>query len=597
METWDQTLFRAIEGNVRGHNVPEQEVKDLIRLGIERKAIPAGRGLWFSGSPSHSKIGGAALNNCWYVNSSDWQNFVIAQDLLMLGGGVGMSVEHRFTSKLPKIRKGVSVAHRATKDADFIVPDSREGWCELTRRVLESYFVTGKSFSYSTVCLRGYGEAIKGFGGTASGPLPLIQFIENLCGILESRAGRHLRPLDAADIITATGQMVVSGNVRRSAIIILGDAWDKDYLKAKRWDLGTIPSHRACANYSVVAEDIDDFHPLYWETYRQGEAFGIINRKNIRQFGRMGEQKRDTAEGVNPCGEATLEPFEPCNLQEIALPNIDSEQEFILAARLMHRWGKRVTLENYHHEEINEVIRRNRRIGTGITGCLASPLFSPYVLDKVYACIQDENVAYSRQLGIAESIRTTVIKPSGTVSKLLDMKGYEGIHAAYSRYIIQRVRFATNDPLIPLLRQAGHFIEPVKLLGGGFDHGTQVVDFYEKAPDGCPVADEDFDTWKQLHAVQIAQEHWSDQSVSASVYYKKSEIPKVKEWLANNLKNVKTISFLCHDDHGFEQAPKQAITKEQYERLSSKIKDIEIEGIGEGQMESLECEGGVCPIK
>jgi ribonucleoside-triphosphate reductase len=598
LENWSEIIERAVLGNVRGHNVPEQEIKELIKLGTERKAIPAGRGLWFSGSPSHSALGGIALNNCWYLNSMYWENFVRAQDLLMLGGGVGLSVEHRFTSKLPKIKKDVQIVHKSTRDADFIVPDSRDGWCKLTKLVLKSYFETGESFSYSTYCLRGAGEPIKGFGGVSSGPLPLIQFVSNLSSILSTRAGNHIRPIDAADIITCIGEMVVSGNVRRSAIIVIGDCWDKEYLKAKRWDLGLLPSYRSCANYSVVCDDYDDLHPLFWKTFEQGEAFGIINRKAIQKFGRMGELKKDSAEGVNPCGEATLESNEPCNLQEIALPNLESEDEFVRAAVLMHRYGKRVTLEKYHHEEIQIVVDRNRRVGTGITGCLASPLFRPDILDRAYQAIQKENIAYSAELGIPESIRTTVVKPSGTVSKVLDMDGYEGIHAAYSRYIIQRVRFAANDSLIPQLRAAGHHIEPVKKLDGTLDHGTLVVDFYVQAPDGCPVADEDWDSWKQLDIYKLAQKHWSDQAVSVSVYYNKSDIYRIKDWIRDNLKEIKTISFLCHSDHGFAQAPKEKITKEQFEKLSAEIKSIDIDRIDEGNgLDGLECEGGICPIK
>ena len=392
--------------------------------------------------------------------------------------------------------------------------------------------------------------------------------------------------------------MVVSGNVRRSAIIILGDCWDKDYLKAKRWDLGLLPSYRAYANYSVVCDDYDDLHPLYWKTFYHGEAFGIINRKNIQKFGRMGELKADTAEGVNPCAEATLESKEPCNLQEIALPNLDSEDEFVEAAVLMHRYGKRVTMEKYHHADIQEVIYRNRRVGTGITGCLSSPLYSPLILDRVYAEIQRENKSYSKKLGIPESIRTTVVKPSGTVSKVLDMYGYEGIHAAYSRYIIQRVRFAANDPLRLLLRDAGHHIEPVKKLDGTQDYGTLVVDFYVQAPDGYPVADEDWDTWKQLDVYKTAQRHWSDQSVSVSVYYDRREIDKIKTWIQYNLCEIKSISFLCRDAHGFVQAPKEKITKLVFEKLSSKIKPIDVDKIGEGgEIDGLECEGGICPVK
>lgn len=598
LENWNQTVERAVMGNVRGKNVPESEIKELIKLATERKAGPAGRGYWFSGAPSQERIGGAALNNCWFLTAAEWENFVISQDLLMLGGGVGLSVEHQFVSKLPKVKKDVVIFHKGTKDADFIVPDSREGWCELTRRVLESFFVTGKSFSYSTVCVRGYGEAIVGFGGTASGPLPLVKFIENLSSIFLPRAGKHMRPIDAADIITATGEMVVAGNVRRSAIIILGDGWDKEYLKAKRWDLGNIPTHRSCANYSIVCSDVEDVHPLFWKTYEQGEPFGIVNRENIQKYGRMGELKPDTAIGMNPCAEATLENGEPCNLTEMALCNMEREEEFIKASRLMQRYAKRVTMEYYHHKISSDVIKRNRRTGNGITGCLASPLFTPEVLDRAYAAIQDEDRSYSKELGIPLSKRTTVVKPSGTMSKVLDCMGYEGLHAAYSRHFIQRVRFASNDPLVDKLRLAGHYIEPVVKFDGSNDPQTLVADFYVKAPEGQPVADENWDTWKQLDVLKMAQKHWADQAVSVTVYYKREDIGQLKTWLTENLQYLKSISFLCHSDHGFKQAPKETITQEQYEKLAAKIKPIDADEISEGSMvEGMECEGGVCPVR
>jgi ribonucleoside-triphosphate reductase len=464
--------------------------------------------------------------------------------------------------------------------------------------VLESYFVTGKPFTYSTVCVRGYGEPIVGFGGVASGPLPLVRFVETLSAILVARGGKHVRPIDAADLLTATGEMVVAGNVRRSAIIILGDCWDKEYLKAKRWDLGSIPTHRSCANYSVICEDIEDLHPLFWKTYEQGEAFGIVNRTAIQKYGRMGELKPDSATGTNPCGEATLENGEPCNLAEIPICNLESQEEFIKVSRLMLRYTKRVTMEKYHHAVTQAVIERNRRVGIGITGCLASNLFVPEVLDKAYAAIQEEDQKYSKELGIPTSKRTTLCKPSGTMSKVMDCNGYEGIHAAFSRYIVQRIRVASNDPLIPRLRAAGHKMEPVLLFDGTLDQQTQVVDFYVQAPNGYPVADEDWNTWKQLDTLKFAQKHWADQAVSVTVYYERTDIPKIKEWLAQNLSSVKSISFLCHSDHGFKQAPKEAITAEQYQKMSAKIKPIKLDDVGEGSMiEGLECSGGTCPVR
>ena len=205
LENWTDTVDRVIRGNVQGHNVSEEEIARLRYYLINRKAGPAGRGWWYSGAPSHKKLGGVALNNCWFVAGDTWENFVLAQDLLMLGGGVGMSVEHRFVSKLPRVKKDVVVVSKDTKDADYIVPDSREGWNELTRRVLESYFVTGRSFSYSTVCVRAAGEPILGFGGTSSGPKPLVAFVEKVCAILKSREGKMVKPLDAADLLCSIG--------------------------------------------------------------------------------------------------------------------------------------------------------------------------------------------------------------------------------------------------------------------------------------------------------------------------------------------------------------------------------------------------------
>lgn len=600
-ETWEQTVDRVIKGNtepfIGTEALEPDEIAKLRDIMLSRKAMPAGRGLWFSGTQSQKDIGGMGLNNCSFMAMDNWGKFVIAQDYLMLGSGVGLSVEHKYVSKLPKIKNTLEIRHEKSKDADFIVPDSREGWCKLTKKVLQSYFVTGKSFTYSTICLRDAGEPIKRFGGKASGSLPLIDYVTKLTDILNARAGKHIRPIDAVDIVCSIGEMVVSGNVRRSAIIILGDSWDKEYLKAKRWDLGAIPTQRAMANFSVVCDDTADLHPLFWETYAHGEPFGIVNVKNMRKYARIGTLKADNAIGTNPCAEIPLADGEVCNLQEIFLPNLESEEEFKECARLMFRWGKRVSMETYHEPLTDRIVKKNSRIGVGITGCLQSDLYNPFVLDEVYETIQKENTKYSEVLSIAPSIRTTTVKPSGTLSLLGDCTA--GIHPAFSRYYIRRVRFASNDALLPVLREAGHPIEPVKRLDGTLDHNTQVVSFFCKTPDGTPCADEDWTLEKQLEVVLGAQRFWSDNSVSVTVYYKKEEIDFIKDWLNNNLKNIKTISFLCHNEHGFEQAPYEAIDEKTYLKYSKKIKDIDFDAISvtDELLDIENCEGGACPIK
>lgn len=598
-ETWEQTVDRVIEGNIgkyRGTPFLEPNEEERLRYFLlNRKASPAGRGLWFSGTTAQEKLGGMGLNNCAYFSLEDIYTLVDVQDYLMLGSGVGVSVEHRFVSKLPKVRKDVEIIHKPTKDADFIIPDSREGWNKLTSKLLKAFFYTGKGFTFSTVCVRGSGEPIKGFGGTASGPIPLIEYVEKVVAILKEREGKHLRPVDCLDIVCCIGEMVVSGNVRRSAIIILGDPWDKEYLKAKRWELGNIPNYRDKANLSVVCDDIEDLHPLFWKTYENGEPFGLVNRTNMQKYGRMGEKKKDNAVGVNPCGEVPLESGEICNLQEIYLPNLSSIEEFREAARLMHRWGKRVSNEDYHNDLTDKIVKKNRRIGTGITGCLQSGLFAPEVLDEVYNIIQKENVEYSKKLGIPESIRTTTVKPSGTLSKLGECTA--GIHPAFSRYYIQRVRFSSNDPIVQLLKNTGHKIEFVERFDGTYDRNTVVAEFYVETPEGTQCADENFDTWKQLEVLKTAQKHWSDNSVSVTVYYKREELDTVKQWLKDNLKEIKCISFLCHSEHGFAQAPWEAISKEEYQKLSAKVQPVNFEDIVVGDLESMECEGGSCPLK
>lgn len=598
-ENWEDTVNRVLEGNIgkyRGTEFLEAgEEKRLKYFLLNRKAAPAGRGLWMSGTRTQEILGAGGLTNCYTLSSEDWMNFVIAADLLMLGGGVGMTVEHKYTSKLPRIKRDVSIVNKETNDADFIVPDSREGWCELIRKVLRSFFETGRSFSYSCVLIRGAGEPIKGFGGKASGKVPLIAFISKLTELLKSKEGKRLYPIDAGDVLCMIGEVVVSGNVRRSAILLLGDPFDKDFLKAKRWDLGNIPSYRAMANYSVNCSDYDDLHPLFWKTYEQGEPFGIANIPLANKYARIGYLKKDLAICPNPCAEQLMENGGACNLVELFLPNLKDEAEFKEAARLMYRWAKRVTLEGYHHTLLDNAVKKTHRVGVGITGCLMSDLFKPETLDIGYNAIESEDKEYSKVLGVPESIRLTTCKPSGTVSLVGDCT--PGIHPSYSKYYIRRVRFSSNDDLIPLLKDAGHNIEPLLRLDGTTDHLTSVVEFPCETKEGVPTADENWDTWKQLEVVKMVGKHWTDSSASVTVYYKKEEIPKIKEWVRDNLNEVKTISFLCHNEHGFAQAPYEAITKEQYETANAKIKSIDFDAITSGELENLECSAGSCPIR
>jgi len=217
-------------------------------------------------------------------------------------------------------------------------------------------------------------------------------------------------------------------------------------------------------------------------------------------------------------------------------------------------------------------------------------------LDRTYSAIQEENIAYSRELGIAESIRTTVVKPSGTLSLLGDC--LPGIHPAYSRYYIRRVRFDKADPLVNALRIAGHPVEQAYGIDGKPDVNTLIVSFPCEAPEGAPIADEGFGTFEQLDVLKFAQSHWADQSVSVTVYYDRASLGKIQTWLRDNLSQIKTVSFLAHSDHGFKQAPLEKLSAEAYEKMLKPIKRADFEHVPMGFESDLsDCEGTACPAK
>lgn len=262
-----------------------------------------------------------SLQNCAAtVVNEPIKPFVWTMDALMLGSGVGYNIQKEYVYEIPKIKKPITITRLDTKDADFIVPDSRKGWTRLLEKTLESHFITGQGFSYSTILIRGKGELIKGFGGISSGPNELCWGIEQIHNLLNNRANKKLRPIDALDIMNIIGHVVVAGNIRRSAQIAIGDMDDLQFLNAKRWDLGNIPNWRAMSNNSVVCNDINKLPEQFWQGYLgNGEPYGLINLDLSKNCGRLGDKKYKDLDiiGVNPCAEQSLGDKETCCLAEI----------------------------------------------------------------------------------------------------------------------------------------------------------------------------------------------------------------------------------------------------------------------------------------
>lgn len=553
---------------------------------------------------THSFVleGNILTGNCWFTNINNINSFCFLFENLMLGGGVGYSVRKEDIHELPRIKRDVNITIKNTNDADYIVPDSREGWVSLLRKILESFFQTGKSFNYSTVLIRGAGEPISGFGGTASGPKILEDGIEKICNVIKSREGKKLRSIDCLDICNIIGSIVVAGNVRRSAEIALGDPDDFLFLRAKRWDLGNIPNWRAMSNNTIYADDYDHIMESVWDGYAgNGEPYGFFNLPLSQSKGRTkdtGNKNDINASGTNPCGEISLENYECCNLSELYLNNIESKEQLFECSKLLYKTQKAICALPFIHEETNKVVHKNFRIGQGVTGICQS-LNKIEWLDYCYNELKKFDKEWSKQMGWPKSIKLTTVKPSGTLSILAGST--PGVHPAFSEYYIRRIRMSSSDPLIEICKELGYKVEYALNFDGTQNHDTSVIEFPCHAGKGVVLA-KDMSAIKQLDLVKKVQSEWSDNAVSCTVYYKKEELDEIKEWLRKNYKNnIKSVSFLLHSEHGFRQAPYEEIDEKTYNKLKAKTRPIEsiIEGkIQSGDsIEGVECAGGSCPIK
>jgi ribonucleoside-triphosphate reductase (thioredoxin) len=595
-EEWPETIQRCINGAQKiGAQYTKEEAKKLFDYIFSLKCNFGGRSLWQLGTSHVDRFGANSLISCFYISITKLEDFCFIFENLMMGSGVGFSVRKEHIHELPKIKSDVIITHELTKDADFICPDSRQGWVELLRKVLNSFFINGNNFTYSTILVRGYGEPIKSFGGTASGPKILIDGIEKICKIFQNRSGKKLRSIDVLDIVNIIGTIVIAGNLRRSSQIALGDADDILFLRAKRWDLGNIPNWRSASNNTIVADDITYLTESLWEGYNgNGEPYGLFNLPLSQKYGRLGEKIKDNCEGGNPCNEISLCSAESCNLAELYLNNIESQEELIDCAKLLYKTQKSICSLNYLHKETNDIVHKNFRLGLGVTGICQS-LEKLQWLDECYKELRKFDKEWSKKRNWPESIKLTTCKPSGTLSLLSNST--PGIHPAYAKYYIRRVRMSSNDKLVPICKEAGYKIEFQKNFDNSEDHNTVVIEFPCYSGQNVILA-KDIKAIDQLELVKKIQTLWSDNSISCTVYYKKEELGEIKEWLNKNYESsIKSISFLLHSDHGFQQAPYEEITEEVYKDLIKNIKPIDkVEIIGD-LVENLECQSGSCPIR
>jgi ribonucleoside-triphosphate reductase len=611
-EQWWETVRRVVEGtfNMQKRHIDShglgwnawkaqhsaQEMYDRI---FNMKFLPPGRGLWAMGTPITEEKGlFAALNNCAFVStesiSSEFSKpFCFLMDASMLGVGVGFDTEGAETLVI----RG---PNDARKTETIVIPDTREGWVDSLRLLLDSYSMgTGKvDFDYSEI--RPEGVPIKGFGGESSGPQPLMDLHEKIRTILDGEIGQPVSITAIVDIMNLIGKCVVAGNVRRTAEIVFGSPDSDEYLDLKNYEVNP---HRAeygwTSNNSIFAELGMNYEPSAERVRINGEP-GYAWLQNMQKYGRMKDDanyKDRRAKGGNPCLEQTLESFELCCLVETFPNNHDSLEDYMNTLKCAYLYAKSVTLGKTHWAETNRVMLRNRRIGcsmSGIAQFIADKGLDSLKqwMDKGYDYIQDLDTKYSDWFAVPKSIKTTSIKPSGTVSLLAGAT--PGIHFPESQYYIRRMRLGIHSNLVPALEKAGYHIEPAF----GSEDSTLVVSIPVNLGGGVRTLDS-VSMWEQLSLASLAQRYWADNQVSCTVTFDpETEGNQIANALDFFQYQLKGISFLPKLDFGaYPQMPYESIDAETYEKMQSSLGKLSFGRIkGEEIVVERFCDNDVCDL-
>ena len=602
-EYWE-TCQRVVEGTFsiqRNHckrnHLPWDEkkaqrtAKCMFELMWEFKFLPPGRGLWAMGTKYVQERGGAALNNCAFVSTKDLATdpirpFTFLMDMSMVGVGVGFDTMGAGKCKV--------INPSSRWDTTYRIPDTREGWVDALRMTLEA-FILGTDFpAFDFSLIRPEGAPIKGFGGTASGPRPLVEMIADIQKVLENKIGSTLSSEDIVDIGNLIGRCVVAGNVRRSAEIVFGDPHDETFALLKQ-DKEKLTHHRWASNNSIFAEVGMDYAWHARQTAQNGEP-GYMWLDNARAYGRMKDPANWAdieAVGGNPCLEQTLHNYELCTLVETFPSRHENLEEYLETLKIAYLYAKTVTLIPTHWAETNSVMAKNRRIGLSQSGIIKA--FGRHgrreVLrwcDKGYEFISGLDVQYSNWLGVPKSIKKTSVKPSGTISLLAGEP--PGIHYPHSEYYIRRIRVGTTSPLVEAARLAGYKIEPAV----GQEDNTVCIEF--------PIHEEyfvrskdDVSIWEQVANAVAYQRYWADNQVSVTVTFKPDEKEDIQHVLELYEDSLKGISFLPIEEHGYVQAPYETITAEQYLDMSKHLQPIVFNDTDDVIAPKF-CDGDACTI-
>ena len=610
-ERWHEVCRRVIEGMysvqknwAKEHRLPwndnkaQKSAQEAFDRMFNLKWTPPGRGLWAFGTPmTMERRNSASLQNCAMVSTRDIDRndpgalFAWVMDALMLGIGVGFDTVGQ-DKKLP--------IYEPTEPAvTYVVPDTREGWVEATRLLINSFLRPNQSIQeldYSEV--RPAGVPIKGFGGVASGPEPLITLHNRIRNVIGGRAGETLDSRAIVDIVNLIGTCVVAGNVRRSATLALGAAGDDDFINLKNAEAfpernsfdPENPGWAWMSNNSISASVGMDYEQYVDRIVDNGEP-GFIWLDVARNYGRLADPadgKDYRVMGFNPCAEQPLESYELCTLVEVHLNRHESKEDFMRTLKFAYLYGKTVTLLPTHWQQTNGIMQRNRRIGTSLTGIasFADNKGLPAVrewMDEGYNKIRHYDKKYSEWLCVRESIRVTTVKPSGSVSILSGAT--PGVHwSPGGKYFMRAIRFGETDPMVHLFRAAGYKIEKDLVSAN-----TVVVYFPVKTEH--PRSEKDVTLFEKIALAATAQKYWSDNGVSVTLSFdKETESKHLAPALHMYEGQLKAVSFLPMGNTVYPQQPYTQISEEEYFSYLGQIKQINWSAIYDG-VDNLEAVG------
>jgi ribonucleoside-diphosphate reductase alpha chain len=601
-ESWSKTVTRYMDNVVRrvtGENTYIDQIEQAI---LGQEIMPSMRAMMTAG-PALDRDNTAGYN-CSYLPVDDPKSFDEAMYILLCGTGVGFSVERQFISKLP------DVPELFQSESIVVVKDSKEGWAKGFRQVLALLWA-GEIPKWDVTRVRPAGARLKTFGGRASGPAPLIELFNFAVSIFKAAQGRKLSSMECHDLMCFIGQIVVVGGVRRSAMISLSNLSDDRMRHAKSGQWWDTAAHRALANNSVAYTERPDMETFMREWLslvesKSGER-GIFNREaSKKQAAKFGRRDPNHEFGTNPCSEIILRPYQFCNLTECVVRATDSIEDLERKVKLATILGTiQSTMIKFPY--LRKIWQNNtaeeRLLGVSMTGIMDNPLMtnSNTGLDKTLEHLRsiavDTNAEWAELLGIPVSASISCVKPSGTVSQLVDSSS--GIHARHSPYYIRTVRGDNKDPLTQFMQDQGIPNSPCVMK----PDSTIVFSFPVKSPDKS-VTRNDMTAVEQLELWLTYQRHWCEHKPSVTISVRDHEWMEVGSFVYRHFDEMSGVSFLPHSDHTYQQAPYQEIGKSEYKELLSLMpKKIDWELLNEYEnedntvsMQTMACSGDSCEI-